>query len=303
MLMKVVLVEDDGLQAKEIQDALRRQYKAVEIERIESEQAFRLRMKNWKSNPPAMFIIDVMLPWMRPGDEKIMNPPKGATYREAGLRCVKLALKEPLTSGVPIIIHSVIAADDVRRKLGKIGHLPSNILIVTKDGMAEKLGLTLRSVTMASAPAQSDTGGKDIFIVHGHDDEAKETVARFVEKLGGKAIILHEQPNGGRTIIEKFEHHANVAFAIVLLTPDDLGGKSAKALKQRARQNVVFELGFFFAKLGRNRVCALHKEDVEIPSDIQGVIYTPMDKAGAWRTALARELKEAGVPLDYDKVI
>ncbi len=89
----------------------------------------------------------------------------------------------------------------------------------------------------------------------------------------------------------------------MLLTPDDVGGKNAKFLKQRARQNVVFELGFFFAKLGRKKVCALHKEDVEIPSDIQGVIYTPMDKAGAWRVALARELKEAGIPLDYTKVI
>jgi len=143
----------------------------------------------------------------------------------------------------------------------------------------------------------------EIFVVHGHDDEAKETIARFIERLGGRPVILHEQPNAGSTIIEKFENNSNVEFAIVLLTPDDVGGKNAKALKQRSRQNVVFELGFFFAKLGRNKVYALHKEAVEIPSDIQGVLYTPMDKAGAWRTALARELRKAGLPLDYTKVI
>lgn len=146
--------------------------------------------------------------------------------------------------------------------------------------------------------------GSDIFIVHGHDEAAKESVARFVEKLGIEAIILHEQPNAGRTIIEKFEDHSNVGFAIVLLTPDDIGAPKDRTneTKPRARQNVILELGYFMGKLGRGRVCALYKEGVEIPSDYQGVLYIPMDSAGAWRMALAKEIKNAGIDVDLNKL-
>jgi hypothetical protein len=89
-----------------------------------------------------------------------------------------------------------------------------------------------------------------VFVVHGHDNGAKETVARFLEKLGLKPVILHEQPNQGRTIIEKFEDHADADYAVVLFTPDDMGhpvGKPNES-KPRARQNVLLELGFFMAK-------------------------------------------------------
>ena len=128
-----------------------------------------------------------------------------------------------------------------------------------------------------------------VFIVHGHDDEAKETVARVIEKLGLKVIILHEQPELGRTIIEKLEFNSNVSFAIVLLTPDDVGAKSGSGSRNpRSRQNVVFELGYFIAKLGRERVFVLCKGDIEIPSDYHGVIYTSIDKEGGWRFRLAR---------------
>jgi predicted nucleotide-binding protein len=147
--------------------------------------------------------------------------------------------------------------------------------------------------------------GSDIFIVHGHDESAKQAVARFIEKLGLKAIILHEQPNAGRTIIEKFEDYANVGFAVVLMTPDDVGATKDKKdqLLPRARQNVVFELGFFVGKLGRNRVCALHKEEVEIPSDYTGVLYVAMDEDGGWQLKLAKEIKAAGISVDLNKVI
>jgi predicted nucleotide-binding protein len=98
----------------------------------------------------------------------------------------------------------------------------------------------------------------------------KESVARFLEKLDLRPIILHEQPNKGRTVIEKFEAHSDVGFAVVLLTPDDVGGlaSSPDKLSRRARQNVILELGYFIGKLGRAKVCALYKEGVEIPSDI-----------------------------------
>ncbi|MBI4788217.1 MAG: nucleotide-binding protein [Chloroflexi bacterium] len=146
--------------------------------------------------------------------------------------------------------------------------------------------------------------GDGVFIVHGHDDAAKESAARFVEKLQLRAIILHEQPNAGRTIIEKFEACSNVGFAIVLLTPDDIGASQSAPdkLGPRARQNVVYELAYFTAKLGRGRVCALYKEGVELPSDYQGMLYIPMDAAGAWRMALAKEMKNAGFQIDLNKV-
>lgn len=146
---------------------------------------------------------------------------------------------------------------------------------------------------------------RDVFIVHGHDDAAKEAVARFIEKLGLHAIILREQPDSSRTIIEKFEHHSNVGFAIVLLTPDDVGAAkdAADHLMARARQNVIFELGYFIGKLGRSRVCALYKEGVEIPYDYHSVMYLSMDAAESWKLALARIIKNAGIDIDLNKAI
>ncbi len=142
-----------------------------------------------------------------------------------------------------------------------------------------------------------------IFIVHGHDGEMKETVARFVEKLGLEAIILHEQANEGRTIIEKFEGCSDVTFAIVLLSPDDLGNcKDGIATpNQRARQNVILELGYFMGKLGRNKVCAIVKDNVERPSDIDGVVYIPY--GGSWRLEVAKEMKAAGLTIDMNKAV
>ena len=119
------------------------------------------------------------------------------------------------------------------------------------------------------------TGGHKVFIVHGHDDRPKLILSNFLYGLGLKPIILHEQPNKGRTIIEKFEQYASsVRYAFILLTSDDLGcTKGERNLRPRARQNVILELGFFMGKLGRDRVCCIRTKDVEIPSDYHGVIY------------------------------
>ena len=145
-----------------------------------------------------------------------------------------------------------------------------------------------------------------VFIVHGHDDAAKLEMARTLEKAGFEAIILHEQPDAGRTIIEKFESYSDVSFAVILYTECDLGRSkemSVDSEKYRARQNVVFEHGFFLGKLGRDHVCALVKGDVETPGDLSGVIYVPMDKAGAWKISLATNMKAAGLPIDMNKFI
>lgn len=145
---------------------------------------------------------------------------------------------------------------------------------------------------------------KKIFIVHGHDGEARETVARFVSNIGFDPVILHEQANLGRTVIEKVEANSEVGFAVVLLTPDDLG-RSAKASENepRARQNVLLELGYFIGKLGRNKVCALRRGEVSIPSDFAGVVWQEMDSGGGWKQALARELQAAGHSLDWNDVM
>lgn len=143
-----------------------------------------------------------------------------------------------------------------------------------------------------------------IFIVHGHDEVAKSKTARFVEKLGFEAIILHEQASSSKTIIEKIEEYSNVGFGIILYTPCDIGGKQIAnpELKSRARQNVVFEHGFLIGKIGRSNVCALVKGDIETPNDISGVVYVSIDEADAWRYTIARELKKAGYNVDMNRI-
>lgn len=145
---------------------------------------------------------------------------------------------------------------------------------------------------------------RNVFIVHGRTDTRHE-VARFLEKLDLHPIILEEQPSQGRTIIEKFEDCSNADFAVVLLTPDDVGGPSdvdSSNLQPRARQNVIFELGYFAAKISRGRVCALRKGDVEIPSDYSGVVYIDMDSTGGWKTKLGTEIDAAGINIDFNKL-
>lgn len=152
-------------------------------------------------------------------------------------------------------------------------------------------------------PGANECVGNGVFIVHGHNETVKLDVARFIEKLGLNPCILHEQPNQGRTLIEKFEQYSSVGFATVLLTADDQGGPQGdnKNLKPRARQNVILELGFFLGKLGRNRVCALYEDGVEIPSDYEGVAYTPL--SGDWKLQLAREVKAAGIDIDLNRAV
>lgn len=142
-----------------------------------------------------------------------------------------------------------------------------------------------------------------IFIVHGHDGEARETVARFIEGIGFEAIILHEQANRGRTVIEKVEAHSDVGFAVVLLTPDDEGCAKGGQPEPRARQNVLLELGYFIGRLGRDKVCALKRGELEIPSDFAGVVWEQMDHGNGWKLALVRELKAAGHNIDLNKAV
>lgn len=153
-----------------------------------------------------------------------------------------------------------------------------------------------------------ESNENEIFIVHGHNEEMKQTVARMIEKINLKAIILHEQPNKGATIIEKFSEYSNVQYAIVLLSADDYGYRKDEMpenARYRARQNVIFELGFFIGKLGRSKVLALYEsgKNIEIPSDYSGVVFIPFSNDESWKIPLLKELKTSGFKFDMNKVI
>ena len=143
-------------------------------------------------------------------------------------------------------------------------------------------------------PKPSPTNTEKVFIVHGHDEGALQGVARFIGDIGLTPIILHEQPNQGQTIIEKIERNADVGFAVVLLTPDDVFTDKNSNRVLRARQNVMLELGYFLGVLGRNNVCVLKKDEVQIPSDFEGVVWVPLDENDGWQKKLFKELKAAG---------
>lgn len=130
----------------------------------------------------------------------------------------------------------------------------------------------------------------EIFVVHGHDDGLKNEVARFLEKITFKPIILHEQASSGDTIIEKIERYSNVGFGIILYTPCDIGNVSSSPdkLNARARQNVVFEYGYLIGKLGRQNVLALVKGEIEKPNDVSGVVYVNYTVSDGWKTDIAK---------------
>ena len=189
----------------------------------------------------------------------------------------------------------------------QVGHdnLPNSIVEQTLMASANMSGMDFfHNVLDASleASATEKKTQRKVFVVHGHDNEVKSEVARFLERIDFQAIVLHEQASGGRTIIEKVEAQGDVGFAVVLLTPDDHGCKVGGAPRARARQNVILELGYFIGRLGRSKVCALKRGDVETPSDFDGVVYETFDEHGGWRSKLAKELAEAGFTIDWAKV-
>jgi len=171
----------------------------------------------------------------------------------------------------------------------------------------QTLSETLEDPTKITNLRKEKELSKRIFIVHGHNDTMKESVARLVKNIGYDPIILHEQPNKGRTIIEKFEDYSDVGYAIVLFSPDDVGysvNLDSKSGMLRVRQNVILELGFFIGKLGREKVTVLYLEEkeIEFPSDIFGILYIPYDESGMWKYRIIDELKSCGFAVSKDDV-
>ena len=182
-----------------------------------------------------------------------------------------------------------------------------------KQKMLNQLKAMKEDVELSANKNNIETG-KDkvkrsnrIFVVHGHDKEMKAEVTLTLTKLGLKPIILHEQPDGGKTIIDKFEKYSDVGYAVVLLSPDDYGySKKQKPEKKklRARQNVILELGFFLGNLGREKVLVIHRKskNFEIPSDYSGVIFKIYDDQGNWKSELVKELRECGYEVSSDRI-
>jgi len=179
------------------------------------------------------------------------------------------------------------------------------------EGLVELLESQIRLETTGTVVAtpvsdQNTALPRTVFLVHGHNEAVLNATARFLQGLDLKVVVLSEQSNEGRTIIEKFEKHSEVGFAVVLLTGDDRGGSSDTPYdrqKPRARQNVILELGYFLGTLRRNRVCVLVQEGVEIPSDYHGVVYVKLDTEGAWKFKLAKEIKAAGIDVDMNLAV
>ena len=202
----------------------------------------------------------------------------------------------------PVVIASG-TSDSVYRRAFASGMRSAIAIIDASIQEVEDYGLESLSTdsrTLSGVPLTTN----GVFIVHGRDNGAKETVARFLEKLELNPIILHEQPDVGQTIVEKFERNADVGFAVVILTPDDVGAlaSASEDLQPRARQNVVFELGYFVGKIGRSRVCAMVRGKVEIPTDYLGIVYIQLE-GDEWKLRLVKELKEAGFDVDANKAL
>lgn len=231
-----------------------------------------------------------------------------------------IAALKPLLQGLRLMVAEIGASEVVDAFLHRVSKALSNekqFLAESADLFEESEVLVIRirsqlnsssseskQLAADSSQAQSGRTCPKVFVVHGHNHGIKESVARFLERLGLKPIILHEQPNAGRTVIEKFSDYTDVQFAVVLLTADDLGKprNSNQEAQLRARQNVILELGYFLGKLGRTRVCVLYEDGVELPSDYTGVLYLLLDSNERWRFDLVREIRTAGFPVDANRV-
>jgi predicted nucleotide-binding protein len=211
--------------------------------------------------------------------------------------------RSPVSAGraidhsVPTIIISDQLDPEVMRQVFRRipGYYPPAVDFLVKN---EDFKALIAAVRRALIPR--------VFVAHGHDLAARDEVIRFLRTLELRPVVLGEEPEVGRTIIEKFEDYSDVAFAIVLLTPDDVGGTETADLKPRARQNVIFELGYFFGKLGRRKVVALYKTgrgELDMPSNYSGILDLAMDSTGGWKKRLADEMIAANFEIDLQRVL
>lgn len=178
--------------------------------------------------------------------------------------------------------------------------------------MIDQLSLHEELQPSANSQTSSQAVSRKIFVVHGHDEGARDKVARFLSSMDFEPVILNEKPNQGKMILEKLEVHSDCTFAVVLVTGDDEGREIPQSdeekqtlnnLRPRARQNVIFEMGYLLGRLKRERVCVLIKGEVELLSDIDGFVYTSFDQYGGWKRDIAKELHAAGFEISKEKYL
>ncbi len=211
-----------------------------------------------------------------------------------------------------------------KTELESINNSRRNAVLPTQPKHITKKTSANPPVVKKQTSKEKSLDNRNVFIVHGQNEETKNNVEEFLKSLNLEPIILHKQADLGKTIIEKVEYYSDVSFAVILLTKEDVGTKyiqyfpvaknptkkainaanirtnnaTLRNIRWRARQNVIFEFGYFIAKLGRNRVAALCEERIERPSDIDGLLYTPLDQRGEWKKKLAKEIDAAGIHID-----
>jgi hypothetical protein len=200
----------------------------------------------------------------------------------------------------------VLMAGDLDQEFGEdLRGVKSGIthLLTTRDSL-EFMDLAPGTPEVTSVEPSGPASDAQIFIVHGHDEALREKVAGVLRQTGpNEVVILHEQPDGGQTVIEKLEKHgAASGFAAILMTADDVGGNSDADLSPRARQNVVFEHGYFVGLLGRGNVAVLYDPQIEKPSDLEGLVYIDISEGTDWRLKLLRELRSVGFKHDSNKL-
>jgi predicted nucleotide-binding protein len=198
----------------------------------------------------------------------------------------------------------------IRQKLFQYGFTHDEVFGKNETVLLTQKQIENSTLTSLASEFPKNPLSNNIFIVHGHDEELKEKVARFVTNAGLNPIILHEQPNKGRSILQKLRDHSEDAgYAIVLFTPDDMActkkeyDKNEIDLRSRPRQNVVFELGYFLGLLEDKLVCVIFNEIEEMPSDYKGITYIKYDKGNGWKTELLKELDGIGFELDYKNAL
>jgi predicted nucleotide-binding protein len=178
-----------------------------------------------------------------------------------------------------------------------------------KDKLLNLLRVVYEDLQLNIIPMKSTSiaDSRDVYIVHGYNEQMKSVVVRAIEQLKLASVILHEHPDKGKNIFQKFTDYPNPIYVIVLLSADEVAYEkdhSPETAQYRATQNVILELGYFIGKIGRERVLVLHEtvSNFEIPTDYRGIPFVPFDKVGGWISELVKNLTALGIYIDENSL-
>ena len=218
------------------------------------------------------------------------------------------------TQATSDLLQRVFGDDRVAASFGNAGPVddgPTPSEEGTKQRLVSRLAVLSELIERAAELYQDAGGGEPadasnrVLVIHSGHQAALEPVTHFVERIGCESVVFNE-PGNAPTRIEKLRQHTDdVAFAVVLLTGDDLGRDKQRpsgSERPRAPQSAILELGYLIAALGQKNVCALYYPSVEVPSDSAGVVFIPFDDREGWQSKLLRELKNAGLAVDFEKL-